>query len=86
MPKLIVQQGYRQISEFSIPEGETTIGRSADCNLTLDRQGVSRMHVKIVRVGDLVTAEDLGSRNGTFLNGVPVTAPAQLKPLDVVQL
>ena len=86
MPKLIVQQGYRQISEFSIPEGETTIGRSADCNLTLDRQGVSRVHVKIVRVGDLVTAEDLGSRNGTFLNGVPVTAPAQLKHMDVVQL
>jgi MoxR-like ATPase len=86
MPKLIVQQGYRQISEFNIPEGETTIGRSAECNLTLDRQGVSRQHVKIVRAGELVTAEDMGSRNGTFLNGVPVTAPAQLKHMDVVQL
>ncbi len=86
MPKLIVQQGYRQISEYSIPEGETTIGRSTDCNLTLDRQGVSRLHVKVVRAGDRVTVEDLGSRNGTFLNGVPVTTPAQLKHMDVVQL
>jgi len=86
MPKLIVQQGYRQISEYSIPEGETTIGRSPECDLTLDRQGVSRTHVKVVRAGDMVTAEDMGSRNGTFLNGVPVTAPAQLKHMDVVQL
>ena len=86
MPKIIVQQGYRQISEFDVPEGETTIGRSPECDLTLARQGVSRVHVKIVRVGDMVTAEDLGSRNGTFLNGVPVTAPSQLKHMDVIQL
>ena len=86
MPKIIVQQGYRQISEFDVPEGDTTIGRSPDCDLTLARQGVSRVHVKIVRAGEIVTAEDLGSRNGTFLNGVPVTAPSQLKHMDVVQL
>ena len=64
MPKIIVQQGYRQISEFDIPEGETTIGRSPECDLTLARQGVSRMHVKIVRVGDTVTAEDPADEQG----------------------
>jgi len=86
MSKLIIQEGYRLVGEFAIPKGETTIGRSEECTLVLSPQGVSRLHVKLRREDDRVTLEDMGSRNGTFLNGVPVTQPVLLKHMDVIQL
>lgn len=85
MPKLIVQEGHHQVGDLTIPEGETTIGRSAECDLTLSSRGVSRHHVQVSRRGDTVTVEDLDSRNGTFLNGVPITAVTTLKHMDVIQ-
>ena len=86
MPKLIIQEGYRLVGEFALPVGETTIGRGEECALVLSPQGVSRLHVKLVRTDDVVTLTDQGSRNGTFLNGTPVTAAVQLKHMDVIQL
>lgn len=86
MPKLIIQEGYRLVGEFSIPKGETTIGRSEECTLVLSPQGVSRLHVRLRREDERVSLEDMGSRNGTFLNGVPVVQPAQLKHMDVIQM
>jgi MoxR-like ATPase len=86
MPKLIVQEGYRQVGEFAIPPGETSVGRSAECSLVLSPQGVSRVHLRLRREADRVIMEDTGSRNGTFLNGVPVVEPVQLRHLDVIQI
>jgi MoxR-like ATPase len=86
MPKLIIQENYRLVGEFVIPLGETSIGRSEECALVLSPQGVSRVHVKLRREDDRVIMEDMGSRNGTFLNGVPVVQPVQLKHMDVIQL
>jgi MoxR-like ATPase len=86
MPKLIIQEGYRLVGEFAIPAGETTIGRGENCTLVLSPQGVSRLHVKLRREDDQVILEDQGSRNGTFLNGIPVKRSAQLKHMDVIQL
>ncbi|HOW38418.1 MAG TPA: FHA domain-containing protein [Bacillota bacterium] len=86
MPKLIIQEGYRLVGEFVIPPGETSVGRSAECSLVLSPQGVSRVHLRFRRDASGVTMEDTGSRNGTFLNGVPVVEPVQLKHLDVIQL
>ncbi len=86
MPKLIVQEGYRYVNEFVVTEGESVVGRSVDCNLVLGSRGVSRKHMQITRKGTTVTVTDLESRNGTFLNSVPVTAPTELKHMDVIQL
>ena len=86
MPKLIVQEGYRKVSEFPIPAGEATIGRTPDNALVLTRPGVSRHHVRLKRDEAVVIAEDLGSRNGTFLNSRPITVPTALKHMDVIQL
>jgi MoxR-like ATPase len=86
MPKLIIQEGYRLVGEFPIPEGEFTVGRSAENALVLSRPGVSRLHVKVTRKGDEVCVEDLGSRNGTFLNSLPVTDKHVLNHMDVIQL
>ena len=45
------------------------IGRHPDCDLVLDSNAVSRRHARIVADGDQFAVEDLGSRNGTFVNG-----------------
>ncbi|MCP4900574.1 MAG: FHA domain-containing protein [bacterium] len=46
-----------------------TIGRSSACNLVLDDQKTSRIHAQLVEVGGKHIAEDLGSVNGTFVDG-----------------
>jgi pSer/pThr/pTyr-binding forkhead associated (FHA) protein len=47
----------------------TSVGRSPECAIRLDESGISRMHARMVPSEDGVQIEDLGSTNGTFLNG-----------------
>lgn len=59
----------------AIPDGGLVIGRTEGVGLRLDADGVSRRHAKIVDHGDgIVNVLDLGSTNGTFLNGRRVDA------------
>ena len=52
-----------------LPVGEVTVGRSSACNITSAQGPVSKIHCKILRTQKQVTLEDLGSSNGTFVNG-----------------
>jgi len=52
-----------------IPIGEMTIGRSEACNLVTEDSAVSKQHVRLSRADDQLALEDLGSSNGTFVNG-----------------
>jgi hypothetical protein len=52
-----------------LPLGETIIGRDVGCTLRFNDPSVSRRHLKIVRRSDDVFVEDLGSSNGTLVNG-----------------
>jgi predicted component of type VI protein secretion system len=54
---------------IQIPEGNTVIGRSDDCGVSLDDPTASRRHAVLRRSGQRLTVTDLGSANGTFLNG-----------------
>jgi pSer/pThr/pTyr-binding forkhead associated (FHA) protein len=57
------------------------IGRDQDCDVVLDDPAVSGHHAAIsVRKGSPPVIEDLGSANGTFVNGRPVTAPIGFRP------
>ena len=83
---LIHLSGTSRDGERAELSGERfVIGRGADCDLTLEADLVSRRHLRIELVGGDWLAEDLGSRNGTFLNGRPVSCAA-LRDLDLVQL
>jgi len=65
------------------------IGRSREaCSHVDNTQGVSRVHLELLRTADGWTARDLGSRNGTKLNGEPMAAYAAypLKPDDCLDL
>jgi pSer/pThr/pTyr-binding forkhead associated (FHA) protein len=52
-----------------LQEGTYDVGRMSDCWLTLDDELVSRYHARLHVTADGFVAEDLGSRNGTFVNG-----------------
>ena len=75
--ELVAEDGTR------IPlDGEQTVGRSEDCDITVDNSRVSRKHA-VLRVSDgEVTVEDLGSANGTLLNQRQVQGVASLKNGD----
>ena len=70
---------------FSMARDMTVIGRREDCDLRIPLGEVSRKHCRIVRDGDTLKLEDLGSSNGTFLNGSRVQE-ALLTPGDTIQV
>jgi pSer/pThr/pTyr-binding forkhead associated (FHA) protein len=57
---------------YEVGLGEVTIGRSAACNLIAESGAVSKVHARVLRTSDQLTLEDLGSSNGTFVNGAAV--------------
>ena len=68
-PALVVRSGGGRAVETFVLEGdETTIGRSPECDIFLDDVTVSRDHALIVRRGDGIHIDDLGSLNGTYVN------------------
>ena len=62
------------------------MGRGGGCGIVLpDDHFVSTVHARVFRRGNDVYVEDLGSRNGTYVNGSPVAAPIRLRRGDRVQ-
>jgi DNA-binding winged helix-turn-helix (wHTH) protein len=72
--------------EIALEEGETVLGRDPDATAFIDHTSVSRHHARIVIAGDRVTVEDLQSKNGTFLAGRKLDAPAPLADGDELKL
>jgi pSer/pThr/pTyr-binding forkhead associated (FHA) protein len=70
---------------FSISREMTVIGRRQDCDLMIPLGEISRKHCRIIRDGDSLRLEDLGSSNGTFLNGRRVQESA-LEAGDTIQV
>jgi len=66
--------------------GEDLLGRDEDAAVCIDAPGVSRHHARIVVSGDRATLEDLGSKNGTYLRGNRLEAPAALGDGDTFRL
>jgi len=64
--------------ELRIPEGESIVGREGQ--LVIQDATVSRQHAKVTRDGATVYVEDLASSNGTFVDGVRIDAPVEIKP------
>jgi hypothetical protein len=60
------------LQEFELGPGETYIGRSSDCHITLFDPLISRKHARIQVLGNQAILEDLGSRNGCRVNGAPL--------------
>jgi Nif-specific regulatory protein len=71
-PRIAAITGKLADTVISMNEGPVLIGRQAGATLKISNASVSRRHALIEREGDKFVIADLGSRNGTFVNGVPV--------------
>lgn len=69
---LVLLEGERPVGTFSL-SAVTTIGRLPECEVVLSDPAVSRRHARIVRRDDAFVLTDLGSTNGTLVNGERVT-------------
>ncbi len=74
------------LQEFDVPPGETVLGRSPECHITIDDPLVSREHAKVLHMGDRVILRDLGSRNGSKINGDPLHGEIELKDGDRIRI
>jgi 3-deoxy-7-phosphoheptulonate synthase len=80
-----------RISEGVVPEAYplgdvATVGRAHSANVRVDDVGVSRVHARLRRVGGAYVVEDLGSANGTLLNGGLVSRPTVLREGDKIRI
>jgi hypothetical protein len=69
MYKLVAIGGKLRGTEYNLEEGENVLGRDDSANINVKIEGVSKKHLKITVHGDAAYLEDLGSSNGTFVNG-----------------
>jgi len=85
--RIVATQGPHAGQAFELTGDLMTIGREATHAIALvNDRGVSRTHAQIVRQGDQTLIEDLSSTNGTYVNGVRISAPTPIKPGDTLQL
>lgn len=70
---------------FSLSREMTVVGRRQDCDLMIPLGEISRKHCRFIKEGDTLRLEDLGSSNGTFVNGRRVQEVI-LSPGDTVQV
>jgi pSer/pThr/pTyr-binding forkhead associated (FHA) protein len=83
---LLLLRGQPRGKRLYFPPGEYIIGRGPECYVRPNSELVSRQHC-LIRVGEhFASIADLGSRNGTLLNGVLVAAETWLKHGDELQI
>ena len=81
MGRLVVKFKDALVKEYEIDKPVVTIGRKEDNDLVIDNMSVSGRHAKIEFTDNSYRVTDLGSTNGTFLNGNRITASI-LRPND----
>jgi hypothetical protein len=73
-------------NSMALPEGESFVGRGLACRMRFNDAAMSRKHVSLMVKEGVVVVTDLGSKNGTELNGLPLTGPRQARHGDVLQI
>jgi hypothetical protein len=76
---------YKQ-HDIELSEGTFVIGRAASCQLSLDDPLVSRHHAQLSVEGEIVTVEDLGSRNGVKVNGELIQGRYTVRDKDAITI
>jgi predicted component of type VI protein secretion system len=79
---LQVVRGRSASTTLKLADGVTSIGRHDDCLIRIKSAQVSRRHCEVFEDSDKLTIRDLGSSNGTFVNGKKVSGQQALKPGD----
>lgn len=84
--RLIQRATGRSAVVHPLTETVTTIGRGAECEIVVAADHVSRRHAQLIWDGERYTLHDLGSKNGTFLNGARLAQPQPLHDGDLIAL
>ena len=85
--QLTMRHGPFPNKHYPLIEDHTVIGRATSCTIHIPDPEISRQHVRVVAQGaNLYAIEDLGSTNGTFVNGRRITSLTPLNPGDTVDL
>jgi pSer/pThr/pTyr-binding forkhead associated (FHA) protein len=77
-------KSLRRIASEPAEPAELVVGRGPDCNVVLRNRTVSRRHAGLSRRWGRWVLDDLGSRNGTRVNGVPLDGPTEIAEGDEV--
>jgi ABC-type multidrug transport system ATPase subunit len=85
MFKLILKDGAKAGQEFELSNPEIVVGRESGVDILLSTPAVSRRHARLIRQGDSYAIEDLGSSNGTFVNGQKIDITTALKSGDKIR-
>lgn len=86
-PLLIIYKGALAGSRWPVSSESTTLGRAKDCDVVLPEREISRHHARIERDAAGYVLRDLGSRNGTVVNGESVRGlPYRLRDGDEIEL
>ena len=81
---LVVRQGTQAGMSFPLTGTQTIMGREEGIDIVLQDPESSRQHARVAWQGGQFIVEDLGSTNGTFVNGIQITAPQVLNPGDSI--
>jgi len=85
-PTLVIIHGNDMGQRYVLDERSFVVGRGEGCDLRLDDDTASRRHCELTLVGDRLTARDLGSRNGTFVNDEVLADTVDVRDGDVLRV
>ncbi len=84
-PLLVAQEGPLKGQRWQVSQ-TLVLGREATCDVVVADRQISRYHARLTPTPEGVILEDLGSKNGTHHNGVPLTGPVVLQDGDLVSV
>ena len=76
----------KPVKVFHLEGDQLSIGRNPDCHITIEDMNVSRHHAELLLTPQGYKIQDLGSKNGTFVNGKQVVGVSPLSPGDEIKL
>jgi hypothetical protein len=86
IPMLIAQSGPGAGQHWPLTKDRLVIGREPGCDVVIPDRQVSRAHAALIRDEAGFAVEDLGSKNGTHVNGKPVEGRVRLQDGDLIQV
>jgi FHA domain-containing protein len=84
--EVVAAMGHEPGTTFDLGNGGATLGRSANSDIEVDDPFASSAHARIFPRGDFMYIEDVGSTNGTYLNGRQLRRAEQLKMADSIRI
>ncbi len=84
--QLVIVRGRSNSKAIKLADGVTTVGRQDECQIRIKSSQVSRRHCELFEKKGLLLVKDLGSSNGTYVNGARIKDQRVLEPGDELTL